>query len=361
MKDIKPLDSWIKLDNQPLIIAGPCSAETEEQLVQTCKEIKKDSRVQMLRAGIWKPRTRPGTFEGVGEEALKWYQSVKKETGLAISCEVANTAHIEQALKYNVDVLWIGARTAVNPFAIQEIADALKGTDIPVMLKNPTHPDLELWAGGLERLYQAGLTKLAAIHRGFSIHEKVAYRNAPLWELPIELKRRIPNLPIIVDPSHICGKRDLIKHVCQKAFDLNFDGLMIETHMNPDKAWSDAAQQLTPDSLIKLLNDLELKSEASSDSDFDSKLGDLRSKIDRIDNELIEILNLRLEVSRAIGEEKKNKGVTALQVSRMDEMLQNRIASGSKLGLDSKYINDLFHVIHTESVRVQSHIVGDKK
>jgi len=354
-----PINKWINDFQGPLVVGGPCSAESEIQLMDTCKEIAKDKRVQILRAGIWKPRTRPGAFEGVGEEGLKWFKNVKEETGLKISCEVANAGHVELALKHGVDVLWIGARTTVNPFSVQEIADSLRGVDIPIMVKNPINPDLALWCGSIERLYNAGLNKIVAIHRGFATHEKTKYRNAPIWEIPIELKRKYPELPIISDPSHIAGNRDYLFHICQKALDLDFDGWMIESHNNPSEALSDPAQQVTPKNLRALLDNLELRSDSAADEVFDSNLEELRRKIDRIDTELIDILKARFEISKAIGNEKKLNGVTALQVGRMDAMINNRIQRGTKIGLEEEFMNEIYHVIHNESVRIQAHIMND--
>lgn len=358
--NIIPLKDWAPNPELPLVISGPCSAESEEQLFQTCTPLSKDPRVQVLRAGIWKPRTRPGTFEGHGEEALKWFQKVKTELKMPISCEVANASHVELALKYGVDILWIGARTTVNPFAVQEIADSLRGVDIPILVKNPINPDFALWCGAMERLNKVGVTKLGAIHRGFNTYEKTNYRNVPLWEIPIELKRKFPEIPIIADPSHIAGKREFITRISQKAFDLDFNGLMIETHINPAVALSDAEQQLTPQSLKELLDVLELRFELSLDEDFEQKLNSLRFKIDRLDTELLELLSKRIQVSADIGAEKRKQGVTALQVHRMDQMLKDRVSKAQVLGLKEKYINDLYHVIHAESVRVQAEVMRKK-
>lgn len=356
---IDPLNSWIKMKERPLIIAGPCSAESEEQVLTIAKELKASGKVDVFRAGIWKPRTRPNSFEGVGLIGLPWLQKVKEETGLPVSTEVANAAHVELALKHNVDILWIGARTTVSPFAIQEIADALRGVDIPVMVKNPINADLALWMGAIERFTNVGLSKLAAIHRGFSTAENSKYRNKPIWALPIELKRLLPDLPIICDPSHIAGKREYIQEVCQKAMDVNMDGLMIETHCNPDKALSDASQQVTPESLLKVIASLSLRNEKNSNKSFEDSLDKLRSKIDQVDRELLELLHVRMNVVKEIGIAKKENNVTPLQIGRMDVLIKNRNELGVKLGLEEKYIDELFHVIHTESVRFQTKIIND--
>ncbi|MCB9062652.1 MAG: bifunctional 3-deoxy-7-phosphoheptulonate synthase/chorismate mutase type II [Halobacteriovoraceae bacterium] len=359
--DIKPLNSYIQNLTKPLVIAGPCSAESEEQVMAVAREVKNIEQVKIFRAGIWKPRTRPGTFEGVGSLGLPWLKKVKHETGLLVSTEVANAWHVEEALKHDIDILWIGARTTASPFAIQEIADAVKGTNIPVFVKNPINVDLALWIGALERLYNCGITKMAAIHRGFSAPDKTKYRNMPLWRIPIELKRRHPNIPIICDPSHIAGNRSLVPVVCQKAMDVNQDGLMIETHCDPNNAMSDAAQQITPSSLRELLGGLSLKTERSDDKDFEHHLEELRAKIDRIDHDLLEVLQQRMEVVEKIGEAKAECNITALQLSRMDELLIDRMRQGESLGLSPEYIKELYNVIHEESVRKQTRIMSNKK
>ena len=311
--NIKGIKEWgLDLDN-PLIISGPCSAESEEQLVTTAKEIKNLGKVNVLRAGIWKPRTRPGSFEGVGSIGLEWLQSAKKETGMLISTEVANGKHVEECLKAGVDILWVGARTTVNPFSVQEVADALKGVDIPVLVKNPINPDLELWIGGLERINKAGITRLGAIHRGFSTFEKTPFRNLPKWDIAIELKRRYPNLDIVCDPSHISGNRELIPYVSQKALDLNMSGLMIESHINPSVALSDAKQQVKPIELSNILNNLNFRKSNVNNSDFNNKLQLLRSEIDEIDQTILEKLSIRTDLVKQIGEYKKENNVTILQ------------------------------------------------
>lgn len=359
--EITPLNKWIPNLKRPLVIAGPCSAETEEQMMSVAKNIVGLEDVRVFRAGIWKPRTRPGTFEGVGEEGLPWLQRVKEETGLLTSCEVATAAHAELALKYGVDILWIGARTSANPFAVQEIADALKGTRVPVLVKNPINADLALWVGAIERIATAGITKIGAIHRGFSTHEKTMYRNRPLWRIPIELKSRIPGLPIICDPSHIAGTRDLIQKVSQKAMDVDFEGLMIETHCNPDEAWSDAKQQVTPDRLGEILSSISVRTEYSHDRNFEQELDDLRDKIDRVDNELLESLQERMRIVDSIGKAKINANITALQVHRMDELMNKRMQIAEALGLNPQYIKEIYNVIHDHSVKVQTEMMLDSE
>lgn len=357
---IDKLKTWPKIDEQkPLVIAGPCSAESEEQMLAIAHQVKELDKVQVFRAGIWKPRTRPNTFEGVGMIGLPWLQRVKQETGLLVTTEVANASHVELALKHDIDILWIGARTTVSPFAVQEIAEALKGVDIPVMVKNPINADLALWMGAIERFYTVGLTKLAAIHRGFSSAEKTKYRNLPIWSIPIELKRNLPDLPIICDPSHIAGNRSLIAETCQKAMDVNMDGLMIETHINPDKALSDAKQQITPTRLTDIINNLSLRNEFSEDKNFEETLVKLRMGIDKVDREIIELLKMRMNAVYEIGQTKKDSNITPLQIGRMDHVMRERCQLASKIGLEEKYIEDLFHVIHTESVRQQTKIMNN--
>lgn len=338
---------------KPLLISGPCSAETEEQTVQTCIGVAQ-SGANMLRAGIWKPRTRPNSFEGVGEVGLPWLALASKLTGLPACTEVANGEHVEMALKHGIQVLWIGARTTVNPFAVQEIADALKGVDIPVLIKNPVNPDIELWIGALERLQAVGIDKLAAVHRGFSVYGLKEYRNAPLWEFPIELRRRLPELPIINDPSHICGRRDIIAGVAQTALELGFDGLMIESHINPDTAWSDAKQQITPSALGELMKKLECRYEHSDNALFLTKLTSLREQIDALDAELIEVISRRMEVAREIGLDKKANGVAIFQPERWNEMLKSRKAHLIQAGLSEKFAEELLTAIHKESIFQQT-------
>lgn len=359
--DITPLNKWIPNLKKPLVIAGPCSAETEEQCLSIAREIVKQEDVRIFRAGIWKPRTRPGSFEGVGEEALPWLKKVKEETGLLTSCEVATPHHAELALKHGVDILWIGARTSANPFAVQEIADFLKGTKVPVLIKNPINADLALWVGAIERIASAGITKIGAIHRGFSTHEKTIYRNRPLWRIPIELKSRIPGLPVICDPSHIAGNRDLIQKVSQKAMDVDFEGLMIESHCNPDEAWSDAKQQVTPSSLERILKSISVRTEYSHDRNFGQELDDLRDKIDRIDNDLLESLQERMKVVDLIGKAKIEANITALQLHRMDELMEKRMSVAEGLGLNPVYIKELYNIIHEHSVKIQTEMMLETK
>lgn len=352
---IESLNTWLPHENNsPLVIAGPCSAESQEQMLKTAMELKEIPAVKVFRAGIWKPRTRPNNFEGLGEIALPWLKEVKDQTGLKISTEVATAKHVELALKYGVDILWVGARTTANPFSVQEIADALKGVDIPVMVKNPINADLQLWIGALERLNLAGITKMLAIHRGFSVAEKLEFRNAPMWKIPMELKVKFPDLPLICDPSHITGDRNLISLISQKAMDLDYDGLIIETHPDPDKAWSDASQQVTPTALKKIIESLNLKNEISNNQQFRDELSSLRSQIDRLDNELLHILKLRNDVILKIAQEKINQNVTALQKSRYEEMLKGRLDVAEKFHLNKNYIKSIFDSIHEESVQIQS-------
>ena len=338
---------------RPIIIAGPCSAETEEQIMQTATALA-GKGIKIFRAGIWKPRTKPGGFEGVGEKGLAWLQRVKQETGMYVTTEVATSKHVESALKAGLDMLWIGARTCANPFAMQEIADALQGVNVPVLVKNPVNPDLELWIGGMERLNNAGVKRLAAIHRGFSSYEKKIYRNLPQWHIPIELRRRIPSLPIFCDPSHIGGKRELIAPLCQQAMDLGFDGLIVESHCNPDGAWSDAAQQVTPDILSYILNMLVIR----KDKQTTENLNELRSQIDECDNNIIEILAKRMRVCREIGTFKKEHGMTILQTGRYNEILEKRGAQGEACSMSADFIRHIFEAIHEESIRQQMEIIN---
>jgi chorismate mutase len=355
--NVNPLEKWAKMKSKPLVIAGPCSAETPEQLLATAKGLQ-NLKVDVLRAGIWKPRTRPGAFEGAGEDGLKWLAEVKKETGMPIGTEVAYPEHIELALKYGVDVLWIGARTTVSPFAIQEMADTLRGVkNVAVLVKNPTHPELGLWIGAFERLNQAGIENLAGIHRGFSTFDKTKYRNQPIWSIPIELRRVAPQIPIICDPSHIAGKRDLIFEISQKAMDLNFDGLMIETHINPEKAWSDAEQQVTPERLSEILSELKIRQDSSSDQLFNDQLDELRRKIDNIDREVLETLAARMAIVEKIGEYKKENNVTTYQVKRWDDIMKNRSEQAKKMNLNTEFVIEIYKIIHEESIRKQTEIM----
>ena len=339
---------------RPIIIAGPCSAETEEQVLTTAKELAKNG-VQIFRAGIWKPRTKPGGFEGVGSEGLQWLRRVKQETGMYTATEVATAKHAYEALKYGVDVLWLGARTTANPFAVQEIADALQGVDIPVLIKNPVNPDLELWIGAIERLYNAGLHQIAAIHRGFSSYDKTIYRNQPQWHIPIELHRRFPELPLFCDPSHIGGKRELIAPLSQQAMDLQFNGLIIESHCTPNNAWSDKDQQVSPEVLDVILRKLVIREMKQSTED----LVDLRHEIDDLDNTLLETLAKRMRVSQNIGIYKKEHGISVLQTGRYNEILEKRIANGEKLGMSREFMRTFLEAIHEESVRVQVELMNN--
>ena len=359
MKNTKELRTWLddlSLDH-PLVVAGPCSAETEDQVLKIAHELK-DSDVNYFRAGIWKPRTRPGNFEGVGALGLKWLQKVKAETGMKTATEVANAAHVKLALEHDIDLLWIGARSTVSPFIVQEIADALEGTDKIVLVKNPVNPDLALWLGGIERLYSANIKNLGVIHRGFSTYEKTRYRNNPEWQIAIELQNRFPDLPLICDPSHITGKRDMIFEVSQTALDLNFNGLMIETHTDPDKAWSDAAQQVTPDSLIKLMEDLKIRKATDTEADYRNALNTLRTQIDVIDHQLIDILGKRMKIADAIGELKKDKNVAVLQSKRCNEILGKMILEGEQNRLSEEFILRVFKAIHQESINHQEKIMN---
>ena len=358
MENSKTLRTWLddlKLSH-PLVIAGPCSAETEDQVLKIAHELK-DSDVSYFRAGIWKPRTRPGNFEGVGALGLKWLQKVKAETGLKTATEVANRAHVELALEHDIDLLWIGARSTVSPFIVQEIADALEGTDKIVLIKNPVNPDLSLWLGAVERLASANIQKLGVIHRGFSTYEKTKYRNNPEWQLAIELQRRFPDLPLINDPSHITGKRDLVFDICQTALDLNFDGLMIETHHDPDNAWSDAAQQITPQTLIQYTKDLKIRQESTTEADYTNKLQNLRAQIDVADNLLLETLGKRMKVAEAIGALKKEKNVAVLQSKRWNEILGKMVLEGEQHNLSEEFILKLFKAIHQESINHQKQVL----
>ena len=359
MENKKELRTW--LDdfqlNHPLVIAGPCSAETEEQVLKIAHELK-NSDVSIYRAGIWKPRTRPGGFEGVGEIGLKWMQKAKAETGLLMATEVATAAHVKLALEHDIDVLWIGARTTVNPFAVQEIADALQGTEKIVLLKNPVNPDLSLWIGGLERLYNANIKKLGVIHRGFSTYEKTKYRNNPEWQIAIDLQNRFPDLPLICDPSHITGKRDMIQEVSQQALDLNYDGLIIETHIDPDNAWSDAAQQVTPATLKQMFINLRVRKVSDDESEYNQKMAKLRMQIDEFDGKLLEILGSRMKVADKIGLLKKEKNVAILQNQRWNEILGKMILEGEEKGLSNEFVMHLFKAIHQESITHQEKVIN---
>ena len=356
--EISQLKNWSGTQDHPLVIAGPCSAEGEEQVMNTVKQMMEQTngRINMIRAGVWKPRTRPNSFEGVGEIGLPWVKNAGRAVGLPVTVEVANPEHVEAALKNDIDVLWIGARTTVSPFAVQEIADALKGVDVPVMIKNPINPDIELWIGAIERFYQAGINKLAVIHRGFSSYEKTIYRNPPMWEIPIELRRRLPQVPIIVDPSHMGGSRELIYILAQQAMDMGFEGLMIESHQNPDKAWSDAKQQVTPQRLSEILSQLVVR-EPSGAVHTVPNLHDLRARIDRIDDYIIELLSERMGISEKIGEVKKDNKLAIHQAERWATIVKRALEKGKTGGLTEEFILKLFQQIHNESIRHQSNVM----
>ncbi len=356
--NIEPIENWLQAKNQPLLISGPCSAETEEQLLSTTHLLAATGKVSVLRAGIWKPRTRPGEFEGIGTIGLEWLKRAKAETGLPTAVEVANAKHVEEALAAGVDILWIGARSTVNPFTVQEIADALKGHDIPVLVKNPVNPDLQLWIGALERINKAGITKLGAIHRGFSSFEKSSFRNEPMWEMAIQLKTLCPELPIINDPSHICGNRELIPYIAQKALDLDMQGLMIESHLDPSVAWTDAKQQLAPAAVSELMDRLTVREPESKDEAFVDKLADLRKQIDKIDDLLLQKLGERMSIVEKIGEYKKNNQVTILQVNRWDEIIKKGTAFAKALKLDTTFTEKFLELVHNESIRKQTEIMN---
>lgn len=349
----------VKKDNKSIFIAGPCSAETELQVVETAKRLKATGKVDILRAGIWKPRTRPGAFEGIGAKGLPWLQKARDLTGLPLAVEVAKASHVELCLEFGIDFMWIGARTTVNPFAVQEIADALRGTDTPVLLKNPINPDLSLWLGGMERLQNAGLKDLAAIHRGFSFAGEKIYRNRPQWQIAIDFKTAMPEIPMINDPSHICGKRELLQRVAQKAMDLNFDGLMIESHITPDQAWSDAAQQVTPEDYGKLIEALIIRENNPAGSGQKSQLDRMRKEIDLIDEELLNLLASRMKVARSIGQYKKENNMTILQSARWQEILNKFIERGTQNGLSEEFITRFIKNIHDESIEQQENIMLD--
>lgn len=358
LKSISKISSWFKDLKEPLLIAGPCSAESEAQVMHTAKEIAALGKVSVFRSGIWKPRTRPGNFEGVGEEGLKWLQQVKKETGLLTAVEVANAEHLNLAIKHDIDILWIGARTTSNPFSVQELADLLKGYDKPVLVKNPINPDVNLWVGALERFHKAGISKLAAVHRGFYPFEATSLRNIPKWEVPIELKSLCHSLPIICDPSHIAGSREYIPEIAQKALDLNMDGLMIETHYNPSVALSDMNQQLTPKQLGELFDQLIFRRSTTKDEDFTSVLETLRSQIDSIDQQMLELLSQRMNIVEDIGKYKSQNKVTILQLRRWEKIVKTRMKLGKKLGLTEDFIKKLLQLVHKESIQRQTEVMN---
>tara|TARA_R110001592_G_scaffold137257_1_gene355096 strand:+ start:4003 stop:5106 length:1104 start_codon:yes stop_codon:yes gene_type:complete len=358
---MKSINNELSVHGGPILISGPCSAETEEQLITTCIQLAETKKVDVLRAGIWKPRTKPGSFEGVGAEGLKWLDQAKKETGLKTAVEVANVKHVYSALKHNVDVLWLGARTTVNPFAVQEIADALEGVDITVLLKNPVNPDIDLWEGSIERILKARVKNVGAIHRGFSKYGASNFRNPPQWQIPIELKQRFPELTMICDPSHICGRRDTLLEVSQEAIDLNFDGLMIESHINPDKAWSDANQQITPNELQKLAESIIIRDSKLPLKGENIELDLLRQKINILDSELIDILSKRMEITDNIGLYKKKNRIKILQSTRWEEIIERSVTEGLSKGLSKEFIVKFLSDIHLESITRQNNIMNSNK
>ena len=347
--------AWNK---RPLVISGPCSAETEEQVMETATRLAATGKVDMLRAGIWKPRTRPGSFEGIGTKGLPWLQQARKKTGLPVAIEVATGKQVEDALHFDIDVLWIGARTTVNPFSVQEVADALRGVDVPVLVKNPINPDLELWTGAVERVAKAGIKQIGLIHRGFSSYGNTEYRNAPMWHLAIEMKRRNPELMMINDPSHISGRRDILLDVAQKAIDLDFDGLIIESHIDPDKAWSDAKQQITPERLAELLDSIKWRHETTTEKEFITALEKLREQINHIDDELMQLLGQRMKIADKIGEYKRDNNITILQTNRWNAILERAFVKGEKLGLGKEFITKYYDAVHMESIGHQNKIMN---
>ncbi|HEV2833094.1 MAG TPA: chorismate mutase [Hanamia sp.] len=350
------MEIWNK---RPLIISGPCSAETEEQVIETATSLAKTGKVDALRAGIWKPRTKPGMFEGIGVKGLPWLAHAKKISGLPVAVEVATAKHVENALQFDVDILWIGARTTVNPFSVQEVCDALRGVDIPVLIKNPINPDLELWCGGIERLQKVGVKNIGMIHRGFSNYGNTEYRNAPMWHLPIEMKRRFPDMLLICDPSHICGNRTGLQSIAQKSIDLDFGGLMIETHLHPDDAWSDAKQQITPEILSEMLGNLIWRIENTDEKEFVTALATLRERINQVDDELLALIGQRMKIADKIGAYKKDNNITILQTNRWNEILAKAFKKGELLGLSKDFITKYFDAVHMESISHQNKIMND--
>jgi len=346
-------------NKRPLIISGPCSAETEAQVLETAQRLADTNKIDMLRAGIWKPRTKPGLFEGIGTQALEWLQEAKKQTGLPTTVEVATAKHVQEALQYGVDVLWIGARTTVNPFSVQEVADALQGVDIPVLVKNPINPDLELWSGAIERLQKSGLENIGMIHRGFSSYGNTEYRNAPMWHLPIEMKRRYPGMLLVCDPSHICGNRTMLQQVAQKSIDLDFGGLMLESHIDPDNAWSDAKQQVTPERLNEIFDSLIWRMENTSQQEFINALSHLREQINQVDDELLLLIGQRMKLADKIGEYKRDNKITILQTNRWNEILERAYSKGEKLGLSKEFIVRYFDAVHLESINHQNKVMNE--
>lgn len=346
------------LQKRPLIISGPCSAETEEQVIQTATRLAATGKVDILRAGIWKPRTRPGSFEGIGTKGLPWLQQAKKESGLPVAVEVATAKQVEDALHFGVDVLWIGARTTVNPFSVQDVADALKGANVPVLIKNPINPDLELWIGAVERVANAGIKNIGLIHRGFSSYGNTEYRNAPMWHLAIEMKRRNPGMLLINDPSHICGRRDILMDVAQKAIDLDFDGLIIESHIDPDNAWSDAKQQVTPERLGEMISSIVWRTEEIDSEELHAVMEKMRQQINQLDDELLQLIGQRMKVADKIGQYKKDNNITILQTNRWNAILERAYERGEKLGLSQEFITKYFDAVHMESINHQNKIMN---
>ena len=363
MKDLNILpggENGLVLE-KPFIIAGPCSAESEEQVMNCARDLAKSGKVNAYRAGIWKPRTRPGSYEGIGNEGLKWLRQVKQETGLKTATEVATAKHVYEALKYGIDIMWIGARTSGNPFSMQELADAISGVDVTVFIKNPVNPDIELWQGAYERIQKAGIQNIGLIHRGFTSYEKLRYKNQPLWQLPIEMKRRLPDIPMICDPSHISGTREYLLEIAQKALDLDYDGLMIEVHPTPDLALSDAKQQITPAQLVDLLAQLIYRDENSTDVNFIHILEELRAKVDNYDESLIELLGQRMAIAKEIGRYKKENNITILQRNRWEEIINKAEQKAAQFSLSKEFIDIVFNAIHIESINNQNAIMNSLK
>ncbi len=358
--DFTPIHEWIPGDTRPLVIAGPCSAESESQVMQTAHALAKIPQVKVFRAGLWKPRTRPGSFEGVGQAGLAWLQRVKQETGLLTTIEVAKPHHVEEAISGGIDILWIGARTVVNPFSMQELSESLNGIDIPVLVKNPVNPDLKLWIGAIERIHKNGIKRIAAIHRGFYQYEKSPYRNAPQWEIPIELMRQMPGIPVLCDPSHIGGSRSLIQQIAQQALDLEMNGLMIETHHDPDKALTDADQQITPETLSEILSKLVLR-DRKGNREFERSLEELRHEVDQIDYELIRLLAKRMSIADEMGRYKYAHNITILQMQRWKELFADRIKKGDKAGLDTRFLAALLQLVHEQSIQIQTNVMSEGK
>ncbi len=360
MQNKKELRGWLDAFQltHPLVIAGPCSAETEEQMLKIAHQLK-NTDATVMRAGVWKPRTRPGNFEGVGALGLKWLKKAKEETGLLTATEVANAYHVDLALENDVDILWVGARTTVSPFIVQEIADAVKGTDKIILVKNPVNSDLALWLGAVERFYEVGISKLGVIHRGFSTYEKTRYRNNPEWQIPIDLQNKFPDLPLILDPSHIAGRRDIIFDLCQTALDLNYDGLMVETHFDPDNAWSDAEQQITPDTLVEIMKNLKVRKAEGDGIDFKNRLETRRTQIDLIDDQIIDLLGKRMKIVDTIGELKKINNVAILQVKRWNQIMERMILEGGQNQLSEEFVLSIYKAIHQESIDHQKKVMKE--